>query len=441
MIRPIQIAFVPAIVAALSATACRAVERGRAAEQASVYIKVEAIGSDGKPCVRTGSGVCVAPDGLVVTNQHVIRLANTIRVVFHAATADEYESAAEVIGVHPDRDLALLQCRAERAAAWIPLGSTRDLQLTDGVRCAGFPLGGWMADGNRNPSVSISVGSVASLRKNADGRLCWIDVGAPVAGGNSGSAVLDEASQLIGILTQRYESFGRATPVEYVKELLGAAALDVRFDPAVAPEDGGPVDVVVKPQGPVSDLLHGLVWIPDQDQRPIRLKPAGNTLIAKLRAPPRQDGQPQLPIVVQATTPDGLGWERVVGLNRLERPPVAIRGIIDSITLQRLKANGWRWDADAPDQFCNLYVNGLLVKQTDAVRNQYRFLTETAFDCQAGDSVRIVVFDKDLSRHDLAGEICFTAEPGLTVTRPTAGELQDCEITLRAVPLRPVSLE
>lgn len=429
------------LAAALPVAACRAAERGPTIEQASVYIKVEALGADGKPCARTGSGVCVAPDGLVVTNQHVIRLANTIRVVFHAATADEYESPAEVIGVHPDRDLALLRCPAELALPWLPLGSTRDLQLTAAVRCAGFPLGGWMADGNRNPSVSISVGSVTSLRRDGDGRLCWIDVGAPVAGGNSGSPLLDEAGQLIGILTQRYESFGRATPVEYVQELLGEAALDVEFEPAVAPDAGGQVDVIVKPQGPVSDLVQGLVWIPDQDLRPVRLKPVGNTLTAALRVPPRQDGQLQLPIMIQVRTPDGVDWQRVCGLDRMEKPPVALRGVIDSIALQRLKPNGWRWDADAPDPFCKLYVKGLLVKQTDAVRNQYRFLTETAFDCQAGDSVRIVVFDKDLSRHDWAGEICFTAQPGLTVTRPTAGELQNCEITLRAVPLRPAMPE
>jgi hypothetical protein len=149
----------------------------------------------------------------------------------------------------------------------------------------------------------------------------------------------------------------------------------------------------------------------------------------------------QLPIVVRATTPDGLDWQRVVGLDRVEQPPVAVRGVIDAISLQRLKASGWRWDADAPDPFCKLYVNGLLVKQTDAVRNQYHFLTETAFECQAGDRVRIVVWDKDLSRHDLAGEICFTAAPGLTITRPTTGELQSCQITLRAVPLRPALCE
>jgi serine protease Do len=179
--------------AALAATACRDAHAGRALEQASVYIQVEAQGADDKPSSATGSGVCLLPNGLVVTNQHVVRRANTVRVVFHAATAEEYQCAAEVVGVHPDRDLALLQCRSDRPLPWIPLGSTHDLQLTDTVHCIGFPLGALMADGNRNPSVSIAVGSIAALRTDGDGRLAWIDVGAPVAGGNSGSAVLDDA--------------------------------------------------------------------------------------------------------------------------------------------------------------------------------------------------------------------------------------------------------
>ena len=427
-----------ALFAAVAPAACRGVEPGVSIEQASVYVKVEALGNDGQPCSRTGSGVCVSPDGLVVTNQHVIRLANIVRLVFQAGTAEEYETAAEVLAVHPDRDLALLRCRTERPAAWLPLGTTRELQLTAPVRCAGFPLGNLMAAAYRNPSVSISVGSVTSLRRDGDGRLCWIDVGAPLAGGNSGSAVLDEQTQLIGIVTQRYEGFGRATPVDHVVELLGEAALDIQFEPAVAPAEGGPVTLTVKPQGPLADLLRGQAWIPDLDFGPIRLNPDGCMLTATLRLPPRPDGGTQLPVVVRAITPDGLAWQRVVGLDWTEKPPVALRGVLDSITLQRLKPNGWRWDAvDGPDPFCKLYVNGLLVKQTDAVGDQTRFLTETAFECQAGDSVRIVVFDKDLSRHDWAGEICFTAEPGLTVTRPTAGELQDCLITLRAVPLRP----
>jgi S1-C subfamily serine protease len=344
MMRQIHRLLMPiAAVGALTVAACRDAQAGRALEQASVYIQVESLGADDKPTSATGSGVCLLPSGLVVTNQHVVRRANTVRVVFHAATPEEYQCAAEVLGVHPDRDLALLQCRSDRPLPWISLGSTRDLRLTDTVHCIGFPLGALMADGNRNPSVSIAVGSVAALRTDGDGRLAWIDVGAPVAGGNSDSAVLDDAGQLIGILTQRYEGFGRATPVEYVKELLGEAALDVQFDPEVAPAEGGRVRVTVAPRDSVAELTSGRISLAGDGESPIRLKP------------------------------DGFELRYVAGLNRVPQPRIALRGVIHSITLERLKANGWRWDADEPDPFCKLYVNDLLVKQTPAVRNQYRF--------------------------------------------------------------------
>jgi S1-C subfamily serine protease len=404
-------------------------------EETCVFIKVEAIGADDKPKSVSGSGVCVLPSGYIVTNAHVVRMANVVRVVFRSGTRDEFECAADVVALHPDRDLALLKCKIQQERQAIELGSTKNIKLTDSIRCVGFPLGAAVVAGNANPSISIVPGAVSSLRRDSDGRLHWIDFAAPVAGGNSGGALVDARGRLTGVTTQRYEGFGRAVPVECVRELIGQAAFVVHFNPDVAPQRGK-MQITITPTGPAQELRSGTVCIPAYDGEIVKLRNLDTGLTGTIGVRLAEHGENQLPIVVQVQDAAGLTFDRVIGLPRQADPKTPLRVVIRSIRLKRLKPNGWRWDADQPDPFCKLYVEGLLVQQTPVVKNQYRFMTETAFECKAGDTVRIVVFDEDVARHDWAGEICFTAEAGMEITTPTEGELQDCEISVRAIPLR-----
>jgi S1-C subfamily serine protease len=243
----------------LNVAACAATPRQLQA--AAVYIKVEGIGKDNKPQSWSGSGVCILSGGWVITNEHVAPgtsgTANTIRVFFNPSTPDEFSSAAEVVATHPDRDLALLKCRVNHEPATLRLGRTEQIELTDAVQVVGFPFGDRVSEDRANPSVTIVGGTVSALRKGEGGRLHCIDVAAPVAGGNSGSALVDREGLLIGIITQKYEGFARAIPVEYVQELLGQAAFDVALEPGVAPDAGGEIRVIAKPQGPAAKLILG----------------------------------------------------------------------------------------------------------------------------------------------------------------------------------------
>lgn len=409
---------------------------------AAAFVKVEGLGRENQPSEWTGSGVAVHRGGWVVTNRHVApgdaRTANTIRVVFNAGTPEEYSGPADVVLVHADRDLALLKCRLDKEPLTVPCGETTKLELTDAVWTVGFPLGKRVAANNANPTVSIVTGRISSLRRDDDGRLCWIDAAAAVAGGNSGSALVDEGGHLVGIVTRRYEGFARAVPVEFVRELLGEASLDVTFDPKVAGPSAGKVRVVVAPSGPVSKLVMGKAIVAGEKAGHALLFPTDNgELSGTLTLPTRDDGDSPWPISVRATAASGTIFERIVRLARSDDSRIPLRGTIHSVTLSPRKPNGWRWDADDPDPFCKVYVGSILAKQTPAVRNQIRFLDATEFDCTAGDRIRVVVYDQDIAKHDWAGEISFTAEPDETITRPTAGNLEACDITLRPVPLRP----
>lgn len=286
--------------------------------------------------------------------------------------------------------------------------------------------------------MSIVTGTVSSLQRDDDDRLGWIDSAASVAGGNSGSALVDRGGHLIGIVTRRYEGFARAIPVEFVLELLGEAALDVSFEPKVAAASGGDVRVTVKPRGPASSLVLGTATLVDKDGAETILGLASEGKLAgTLWAPAQVDVDQQRAVRIRATADSGFIFERIVGLSQSVRPKIPLRVTIHSVTLSRLKPNGWRWDVDGPDPFCKIYVNRLLVKQTSAARNQMRFLDATEFDCHVGDKIQIAVYDQDISKHDWAGEISFTAEPDLTIKAPTSGSLDACEVTLGPIPLRP----
>lgn len=90
-----------------------------ALEDAAVYIKVERVGPDNKPAGGFGSGFCIFPDRHVVPGEN--RTAYTNRVVDSTGRPSECSGPAEVVPVHPDRDLTLLKCGAERQPALLPL--------------------------------------------------------------------------------------------------------------------------------------------------------------------------------------------------------------------------------------------------------------------------------------------------------------------------------
>lgn len=407
---------------------------------AAAFLKVEGIDRKNQPKDWTGSGVAVHPGGWVVTNRHVAPgdawTANTIRAVFNAGTPEEFSGPADVVLVHADRDLALLKCRLDKEPTCVRLGEPNNLELMESVLTVGFPLGKRIAANNANPSVSVVTGRISSLQKDSHGRLWWIDSAATVAGGNSGSALIDEGGCLIGVVARRYEGFARAVPGTFIRELVGEASLDITFDPKVAA--AGQVNVVVAPRGPASKLVLGKAIVAAKKSAQTVLLPTHEgKLRGTLALPAENDGARTWPILVRATTVSGAVFERVVGLARSDDSQVALRGTIHSVTLSARKANGWRWDGDDPDPFCKVYVGAILAKQTNAVRNQMRFLEATPFDCNVGDSIRVVVYDKDISKHDMAGEIRFVAEPNQTITQPSTGQIEACNITLRPIPIRP----
>ena len=135
-----------------------------------------------------GSGVIVAPDGLVVTNAHVIKNAVEIRVVL----SDRREYSAEVVLSDAHSDLAILRLEGAEGLPALPFGDSDALEVGDLVLAIGNPFG----VGQTVTSGIIS----AELRTGADGRT-FIQTDAAINPGNSGGALVDMSGRLVGVNT------------------------------------------------------------------------------------------------------------------------------------------------------------------------------------------------------------------------------------------------
>lgn len=146
-----------------------------------------------------GSGVFVRPDGLIVTNNHVINGADEITVVLH----DRREFAAQLVTTDERTDLAILKIdtRGEKMP-FLEMKDSDDVEVGDLVLAIGNPFG---------VGQSVTNGIVSALaRTNLDINDInyYIQTDAPINPGNSGGALVGMDGKLIGINTAIYSRDG-----------------------------------------------------------------------------------------------------------------------------------------------------------------------------------------------------------------------------------------
>jgi serine protease DegQ len=150
---------------------------------------------DGLEEMSLGSGVVMMDDGIILTNLHVVFGAQRVMVTFH----DGSESAANIVSVHPENDLAVIKAQKipdDLAAA--TLASVGRLKPGDEVVAVGFPFG-------MGPSVSAGVvsGLNREFRSPEGERVLTqlIQFDAAVNPGSSGGPLITMQGDVVGIVT------------------------------------------------------------------------------------------------------------------------------------------------------------------------------------------------------------------------------------------------
>jgi serine protease Do len=155
------------------------------------YRRYFGIPEQGRPN-SVGSGVIVRPDGLVVTNFHVVDKATSIEVI----TADKRQFAARVLVQDQRTDLAILKIDAPgENLPFIEIGDSDALEVGDFVLAIGNPFGvGQTVTSGIVSALARTVTNLTDLRS-------FIQTDAAINPGNSGGALITLDGKLVGINT------------------------------------------------------------------------------------------------------------------------------------------------------------------------------------------------------------------------------------------------
>jgi serine protease Do len=172
-------------------------------------------GGDDRASHALGSGFVIRPDGLIVTNRHVITDAHTVRV----RLADAREFPAKIVGVDAVTDIALLKIAAGNLPA-LRFGSSQAVSVGDAVIAIGNPFG-------LGQSVSAGIISARARTLEEDPYIDFLQTDAAINHGNSGGPLLATDGTVIGVTSAIFSpsggsvGLGFAIPSETVAGIVG----------------------------------------------------------------------------------------------------------------------------------------------------------------------------------------------------------------------------
>lgn len=159
-----------------------------------------------------GSGFLISSDGYIVTNEHVVRDAETIVIT----TTERQQCEAKVVGTDALLDMALLKIDSENLP-FIPLGNSDQCIVGEWAIAIGNPYGLF----NVNDQPSVSVGVISALgrdfKSGRDGRIYseMIQTDASINRGNSGGPLLNADGVAIGMNTLIFSESGGSVGIGF----------------------------------------------------------------------------------------------------------------------------------------------------------------------------------------------------------------------------------
>lgn len=239
------------------------------ADPAVVFVKTlqERRGITGRRQVvgeGVGSAFVYDPNGLIITNNHVIEGASEIYVVF----GRKKQVKATIVGRDPRTDVAVIRVE-DKNLPYLPLGDSEAVRVGDWVVAIGNPFA---LSHTVSAGIISARGRTISDVKGLDesGYYDFLQTDASINPGNSGGPLLDMAGRVVGMNTairRAANNIGFAIPVNMIKELLPRlladgtikrSAIGVVVGPLMPedrerlklPEEAGVLVTVVVPGGP-----------------------------------------------------------------------------------------------------------------------------------------------------------------------------------------------
>lgn len=171
----------------------------------------------------TGSGAIFDARGYILTNNHVVQNAATVRVVM----VDGREYTAKVVGTDPNTDVAVVKIEPERGEQLptVQLGSSGDLRVGDWVLALGSPLG---------LEFTVTAGIVSAIGRSlqiieptapGQGLEAFIQTDAAINPGNSGGPLVDLLGRIVGVNTAiqsptgYFAGAGFAIPIDLARKV------------------------------------------------------------------------------------------------------------------------------------------------------------------------------------------------------------------------------
>ena len=173
--------------------------------------------SQRRPQMGSGSGVIISSDGYIITNHHVIDIAEDIQIT----TNNNQSYDAKIIGSDEQNDIALLKIETNDELPYAVFGDSASTQIGEWVLAVGNPF---------NLTSTVTAGIISAKSRNLDptGRTTqsYIQTDAAVNPGNSGGALINDKGELIGINTAiqsqtgSYVGYSFAVPSNIAKKVI-----------------------------------------------------------------------------------------------------------------------------------------------------------------------------------------------------------------------------
>jgi serine protease Do len=148
------------------------------------------------PVRGLGSGFIVSPDGVILTNAHVVKDANEVTVKL----TDRREYRAKVLGADPKTDIAVIKINASHLPV-VKIGDAKVLRPGEWVAAIGSPFG-------FDNTVTVGVVSAKGRSLPDDSTVPFIQTDVAVNPGNSGGPLFNGRGEVVGINSQIYSRSG-----------------------------------------------------------------------------------------------------------------------------------------------------------------------------------------------------------------------------------------